>query len=254
MFGPKIEYKTPAQIAIMRRAGVVVADVLATVREAAVPGVTTGDLDQLAREVIARHGATSNFLGYHGFPGVICTSVNEEVVHTIPGSRELREGDLLSVDAGAVVDGWHGDAAVTVEVGEVDPADAELSRVTEAALWAGIEAAQVGARLGDVGHAIESVVRAAGDYGIVQGFTGHGIGTAMHQDPDVPNEGQRGKGLRLKPGLVIAVEPMVSRGSPHTRILDDEWTAVTVDGSRAAHWEHTVALTPDGPQVLTLPA
>ncbi|MFT4298315.1 MAG: type I methionyl aminopeptidase [Aeromicrobium sp.] len=253
MFGPKIEYKTPEQIAVMRRAGAVVAEMLAAVREAVVPGVSTGDLDQVARRVLAEHGATSNFLGYHGFPATICTSVNEEVVHTIPGERVLREGDLISVDAGAVIDRWHGDAAITVGVGQVDPADAELSRVTEAALYAGIEAARAGARIGDIGHAIESFVRSAGEYGIVRGFTGHGIGTAMHQDPDVPNEGQRGKGMRLKPGLVIAIEPMVSRGSAYTRILDDEWTAVTVDGSRAAHWEHTVAITPDGPQILTLP-
>lgn len=254
MFGRGVEYKTADQIAVMRRAGVVVADVLQSVREAVAPGATTRDLDAVARAVIARHGATSNFLGYHGFPAVICTSVNDEVVHGIPGDRELVAGDLVSVDAGAVIDGWHGDAAVTVAVGDVDPADAELSRVTEAALWAGIEAARPGARLGDIGHAITASVRAAGDYGIVEGFTGHGIGTAMHMDPDVPNTGRAGQGMKLKPGLVIAIEPMVSRGSPYTQILEDDWTAVTVDGSRAAHWEHTVAITTDGPVVLTLPA
>ncbi len=261
MFGRSVEYKTADQIAVMRRAGAVVAEMHAAVREAVAPGVTTRDLDAVARGVLDRLGATSNFLGYGahgasgagGFPGVICTSVNDEVVHGIPGDRELVSGDLVSVDAGAIIDGWHGDAAVTVAVGEVDPADAELSRVTEAALWAGVEAARPGARLGDIGHAIASSVRDAGDYGIVEGFTGHGIGTAMHQDPDVPNTGRPGHGLRLKPGLVIAIEPMVSRGSPYTQILEDGWTAVTIDGSRAAHWEHTVAITADGPVVLTLP-
>jgi len=261
-FGPRVELKTPEQIAVMREAGIVVADVLASVRDAVAPGVSTHELDLVARDVIGRHGATSNFLGYGaqgpsgagGFPGVICTSVNAEVVHGIPGPRVLAVGDLVSVDAGAVVDGWHGDAAITVAVGEVDPADAELSRVTEAALWAGIRAAQPGGRLGDIGAAISASIRAAGDYGIVEGFTGHGIGTAMHQDPDVPNTGVAGRGLRLKPGLVIAIEPMVSRGSPHTQILADDWTAVTVDGSRAAHFEHTVAITAEGPVVLTLPA
>ncbi|WP_229051863.1 type I methionyl aminopeptidase [Aeromicrobium sp. Leaf350] len=254
MFGRSVEYKSAEQIAVMRRAGIVVADVLATVREAVAPGVTTLDLDAVARGVIDRHGATSNFLGYHGFPAVICTSVNDEVVHGIPGERVLAAGDLVSVDAGAIVEGWHGDAAITVAVGEVSPAAAELSRVTEAALWAGVEAAQPGARLGDVGHAIATSIAAAGDYGIVEGFTGHGIGTEMHQDPDVPNIGRAGSGMRLKPGLVIAIEPMVSLGSPYTQILEDDWTAVTVDGSRAAHWEHTVAITADGPVVLTLPA
>lgn len=253
MFGSRIEYKTPEQVAVMRRAGSVVAAVLARVRETVAPGVTTAELDAVAREVIAEHGATSNFLGYHGFPGVICTSVNDEVVHGIPGPRVLAEGDLISIDAGAVVDGWHGDAAITVAVGAIDEADAELSRVTQAALRAGVAAARVGARLGDISHAIEQAVRSAGDYGIAEGFTGHGIGTQMHMDPDVPNSGRAGRGMKLRAGLVIAIEPMLTRGSPYTRILDDEWTAVTVDGSRAAHWEHTVAITPDGPQILTLP-
>ncbi|MDF1704532.1 MAG: type I methionyl aminopeptidase [Aeromicrobium sp.] len=261
MFGRSVEYKTADQIAVMRRAGAVVAEMHAAVRAAVAPGVTTRELDLVAREVLARHGATSNFLGYGargasgegGFSGVICTSVNDEVVHGIPGERILRDGDLVSVDAGAVVEGWHGDAAITVPVGTVSAADAELSRVTEAALWAGIEAARPGARLGDIGHAIAATIRAAGDYGIVEGFTGHGIGTAMHMDPDVANTGRPGHGMKLKPGLVIAIEPMVSRGSPYTQILEDDWTAVTIDGSRAAHWEHTVAVTAAGPVVLTLP-
>ncbi len=261
MFGREIELKTPAQVDAMRVAGLVVADMLATVREAVAPGVTTGDLDEVAREVLTRHGATSNFLNYGahgsagegGFAGVICTSVNDEVVHGVPGSRRLVDGDIISVDAGAIVDGWHGDAAMTVGVGQVDPADTALSRVTEHALWAGIAAARAGARLGDIGHAIESSISAAGDYGIVDEFTGHGIGTAMHMDPDVPNVGRPGRGMRLKVGLVIAIEPMVTRGSARTRVLADDWTMVTTDGSRAAHWEHTVAITEDGPRVLTSP-
>lgn len=261
LFGRGVEYKTPEQVELMRAPGLVVADMLATVRAAAVVGVTTGELDRLAREVLARHGAASNFLDYAadehgegGFQGVICTSVNDEVVHGVPGDRVLADGDVVSIDAGAIVQGWHGDAAITVGVGQVAPADQALIDITREALWAGIEQARPGRHLGDIGHAIESVVRAAGDYGIVQGFTGHGIGTAMHQSPDVPNEGRAGRGLKLRAGLVIAIEPMVTHGSPYTRILDDEWTAVSVDGSRGAHWEHTVAITENGPWVLTDPA
>ncbi|EFQ81825.1 methionine aminopeptidase, type I [Aeromicrobium marinum DSM 15272] len=259
MFGRGVEIKTPDQVAVMRSAGLVVAECLARVRAAVAPGVTTAELDAIARACIAEHGATSNFLGYGatdlagtgGFPGVICTSVNDEVVHGIPGDRALREGDVISIDCGAVVDGWHGDAAVTVAVGTVAPEVAELASVTEAALWEGIAAAQPGGRLGDVGHAVQACVRAHGDYGIVDAFTGHGIGTAMHQEPDVPNTGRRGRGLRLSPGLVIAIEPMLTLGSPSVRILADDWTAVSADGSWAAHVEHSVAVTPEGPWVLT---
>ena len=235
----------------MREAGLVVARTLAGLREAVAPGVSTGDLDALARELIAGQGATSNFLGYHGFPGVICTSVSEEVVHGIPGSRVLRDGDLVSIDCGAIVDGWHGDAAITVPVGDVDPEALRLSEVTREAMWQGIAALRVGNRLGDIGHAVSSSVHGAGEYGVVEGYTGHGIGTEMHQDPDVPNVGRPGKGLRLVEGMVLAIEPMVTLGSPETATLEDDWTVVTVDGSWASHWEHTCALTATGVWVLT---
>ncbi|MGJ9413134.1 type I methionyl aminopeptidase [Aeromicrobium sp. CF4.19] len=259
MFGRGIELKTTDQIACMRRAGLVVAEMLAAVREAAGPGVTTSDLDAVAREVIAARGATSNFLGYGadgpvpGFPGVICTSVNDEVVHGIPGRRILREGDLVSIDCGAVVEGWHGDAAVTFGVGELAPQDRRLSEVTEDALWAGIAAGAVGRRVGDISHAVQSSVEAAGEYGLADGFTGHGIGSAMHQPPDVPNVGRPGRGARIVEGLVLAIEPMVVNGDPQVRTLDDEWTVVSSDGSRAAHHEHSVTWTRDGAWVLTAP-
>ena len=257
MFGRGIEIKTPEQVALMRRAGLVVAHALAAVRETVAPGVTTAELDAVAHDPIRAHGATSNFLhsgaepGVPGFPGVICASVNDEVVHGIPGSRELRKGDVVSIDCGAIVDGWHGDAAVTVTVGEVAPEVQQLVDDTERALWAGIAAGGVGRRVGDVSQAIERSVRSSGDYGIADGYTGHGIGTAMHQAPDVPNVGRAGKGPRIVPGLVLAVEPMVTLGSPDTRTLDDHWTVVSDDGSWAAHWEHTVTWTADGAWVLT---
>jgi methionyl aminopeptidase len=257
VFGRGIEIKTPEQVALMRRAGLVVAHALEAVRETVAPGVTTAELDAVAHDTIRAHGATSNFLQYGaepgvpGFPGVICASVNDEVVHGIPGSRVLREGDVVSIDCGAIVDGWHGDSAVTVTVGEVAPEVQQLVDDTERALWAGIAAGGVGRRVGDVSHAIERSVRAAGDYGIADGYTGHGIGTAMHQAPDVPNVGRAGKGPRIVPGLVLAVEPMVTLGSADTRTLDDHWTVVSDDGSWAAHWEHTVTWTPDGAWVLT---
>jgi methionyl aminopeptidase len=251
VFGRGIEIKTPAQIASMRRAGLVVASTLALLRETAAAGMTTRELDTIAHEHIRSQGATSNFLGYHGFTGVICTSVNDEVVHGIPGPRTLREGDLLSIDCGAVVDGWHGDSAVTLAIGQVPDEVAALMRVTEDAMWHGIAAAALGGRVSDISHAVETSVTAAGDYGIVEGFTGHGIGSAMHQPPDVPNVGRPGRGPKLVTGLALAVEPMVSLGSAETRTLDDDWTAVTVDGSWAAHFEHTFTLTEAGAWVLT---
>ncbi len=252
-----VEIKTPAQIAVMREAGLVVARTLQLLREAVRPGVSTGELDALARESIHAQGATSNFLGYgagsstQGFPGVICTSVNDEVVHGIPGRRVLCEGDVVSIDCGAVVDGWHGDAAITVPVGTVTDEVAELVRVTEDALWRGIAAASLDGRVGDIGAAVEGSIRAAGDYGIVDDFTGHGIGTAMHQPPDVYNVAGRGRGPKLVRGLALAVEPMVTLGSPDTRTLADDWTAVTADGSWAAHHEHTFTLTDTGTWVLS---
>lgn len=255
MFGrERIEYKTAVQVASMRRAGLVVADAHAAVRDAIRPGATTADLDAVAAEVIAAAGATPSFLGYHGYPATLCVSVNDEVVHGIPGARVLEPGDVVSVDCGAIVDGWHGDAAFTVVLPEADPADVELSRVTEDCMWAGIAVLATGERLGEVGDAVEDVVEAAGaSYGLVQEYVGHGIGSAMHQPPEVLNYRTREKGPRLKAGLCVAVEPMLTRGSRMTQVLEDDWTVVTVDGSRAAHWEHTVAIGPEGVWVLTAP-
>ncbi|WP_022917274.1 type I methionyl aminopeptidase [Ruania albidiflava] len=253
MFGRGIEYKTPDQIRLMRTAGLVVADIHHAVRAAIAPGVSTGALDTVAQDVLDRAGATSNFLGYHGFPGRLCVSVNSEIVHGIPGARVIQPGDVVSVDAGAVVDGWHGDAAFTAVVpaeAGTDPGDEALVRTTEAAMWAGIAALATGKRLGDVGAAVED---ASYDYGIVREYTGHGIGTAMHQEPDVPGYRTGRRGPALRPGLCVAVEPMLTRGGEATQVLDDGWTVVSVDGSRAAHFEHTVAVHSRGIWVLTAP-
>lgn len=253
-----IELKTPEQVRLMRRAGLVVQRGLAAMSAAAVPGVTTAQIDQVGREVLASAGATSSFLGYGAgwgmppFPGVACISVNDEIVHGIPGERVLVEGDLVSIDFGAIVDGWHGDSAVTVEVGTVAPALHALSEATRRSMWAGIAAARVGARLGDVGAAVEDSIDAEDvEYDIVTEYTGHGIGTQMHMDPDVPNVGRPGRGMKLKAGLVIAIEPMITLGSAESETLADEWTVVTRDHQAACHWEHTVALTPGGVWVLT---
>ncbi|MDT9594327.1 type I methionyl aminopeptidase [Nocardioides zeae] len=246
-----VELKTPGQLDAMRRAGLVVGRTLAALSDTVRPGMTTAALDAVAEELIRADGATPSFLGYQGFPASTCISVNDEVVHGIPGPRVLGEGDVVSIDCGAIVDGYHGDAAVTVTLGEVRREVAELLRVTEDALWAGIGAARLGGRIGDVSHAVESHVRGAGAYGIVEDFTGHGIGTAMHQPPDVPNLGRPGKGLRITEGLAIAIEPMVVLGDQANDTLDDDWTVVTRDGSTAAHFEHTVTVTPDGVWVLT---
>lgn len=260
MFGRGIELKTTDELAVMREAGLVVAAMLQAVRSAVAPGVTTGDLDALAREVLAEHGATSNFLGYGaedgvpGFAGVICTSVDDEVVHGIPGRRVLREGDVVSIDAGAVIDGWHGDAATTIAVGEVTPDVAGLLRASEQALEAGIAAGRLGGRVGDISAAIEQSVRGSAGLELTDGYTGHGIGSAMHQPPDVPNVGRAGRGARIVPGLVLAIEPMVTLGTHENRTLDDGWTVVTTDGSWASHHEHSVTWTEDGPWVLTAPA
>lgn len=249
----RIEYKTTEQVRAMRRAGLVVAAAHEAVRDAARPGVTTADLDRLAAEVIRDAGATPSFLGYHGFPAVLCVSVNEEIVHGIPGQRVLAPGDVVSVDCGAIVDGWHGDAAFTLVLDDADPADLALSRTTEDAMWAGITAL-AGDRLGLVGDAVEQVVAEARvPYGIVQEYVGHGIGSAMHQPPDVLNYSVKDRGPRLRPGMCLAVEPMLVRGRRHARVLADDWTVVTADGSRAAHWEHTVAILEGGLWVLTAP-
>ena len=251
MFERGIEIKTPAQIESMRSAGRVVASTLELLRRTAVAGITTAELDTIAHDHIRSQGATSNFLGYHGFTGVSCTSVNDQVVHGIPGTRALRDGDIISIDCGAIVDGWHGDAATTVAIGEVPAEVTELMRVTEEALWRGIAAARLGGRVSDISHAVEETVDSAGDYGIVEGYTGHGIGSAMHQPPNVPNYGKAGRGPKLVKGLALAVEPMVTLGSPETRTLADDWTVVTTDGSWAAHYEHTFTLTDTGAWVLT---
>jgi len=247
----RIQLKSADDIALMRAAGLVVAGTLATLREAVAAGITTRDLDELAAAEIRAAGARPSFLGYQGFPATICTSVNDEVVHGIPGARVLREGDVVSIDCGAIVEGWHGDAAVTVGVGEVAPELSELMRVCEEAMWRGIAAAAPGGRVSDIGHAVESFVSGCGDYGIVEDYTGHGIGSEMHQPPDVPNYGRPGRGPRLVTGIALAVEPMLTLGSRRTRLLDDGWTVVTADGSYAAHFEHTFALTASGPEVLT---
>ncbi|MCG5431838.1 type I methionyl aminopeptidase [Mycobacterium sp. MYCO198283] len=252
-----VAQRSAAELDAMAAAGAVVAAALLAVRNAARPGVTTLELDGIAEAVIRDAGAVPSFLGYHGFPGSICSSVNDRVVHGIPSATEvLAAGDLVSIDCGAILDGWHGDSAVTFGVGALIPADEALSEATKSSMEAGIAAMLPGNRLTDVSHAIESGTRAAERrfdraFGIVEGYGGHGIGRQMHMDPFLPNEGVPGKGPYLAPGSVLAIEPMLTLGTRRTRVLDDEWTVVTTDGSRAAHWEHTVAVTEDGPRVLT---
>jgi methionyl aminopeptidase len=248
-----ITRKSSGQIALMRRAGKVVAEMHEVCIRAAKPGATTLDVDRVAREVIERRGAVSNFLGYHGFPAVVCTSPNDVIVHGIPSETVvLEEGDILSIDCGAIVEGWHADAAVTVPVGEVDDESKRLIQVTRASLEAAIEQVVAGRQLGDIGAAVEGKAEAAG-FTVVREYVGHGIGTAMHEDPQVPNYGPPGRGMRLKEGHVLAIEPMVNAGGPETELLDDGWTVVTRDGRRSAHFEHTIAVTDHGPEVLTLP-
>ena len=236
----------------MRQAGAVVARIHEVVRAAARPGVTLFHLDSLAADVIADGGCTSNFLNYHGFPANICLSVGSEIVHGIPSKRELKEGDVLSLDAGAIYDGWHADAAITFGIGEISSESARLIEVTEKAMWAGIEISRPGTRLGDIGHAVSQVAEPHG-YGVVREYTGHGIGLQMHEEPQVLNYGDPGKGMKLKAGMAICIEPMFNLGTHETRVLADNWTVVTADGTISAHFEHTIAITPDGPEVLTLP-
>jgi methionyl aminopeptidase len=220
---------------------------------AAKPGATTMDVDVAAREVLERRGARSNFLNYHGFPAVVCTSPNEVIVHGIPSEKVvLEDGDILSIDCGAIIEGWHADAAITVPVGEIDDESKRLLEVTRACLEDAIEEIVAGNRLGDIGHAVESRALAAG-FGVVREYVGHGIGTAMHEEPQVPNYGPPGRGLKLKVGHVLAIEPMINAGGEATQLLDDGWTVVTRDGRRSAHFEHTIACTEHGPEVLTLP-
>jgi len=248
-----ITRKNAEQLALMRRAGEVVAEMHAVCIRAAVPGATTLDVDRLAREVLAERGARSNFLGYHGFPAVVCTSPNDVIVHGIPSADVvLQEGDILSIDCGAIIEGWHADAAVTVPVGEVDDESTRLVDVTRASLDAAIEQVVEGHRLGDVGAAVEGIAESAG-FSVVREYVGHGIGTAMHEDPNVANYGPAGRGMKLKEGHVFAIEPMVNAGTAETEVLDDGWTVVTRDGCRSAHFEHTIAVTDHGPEVLTLP-
>ena len=252
-----IEIKTQAEVALMREAGLVVGRTLEALRAAAVPGVTTAELDELAEASIRDAGAIPSFKGYRAhpavppFPGSICASVNDEIVHGIPGPRAPRDGDVLSIDCGAILDGWHGDAAITVAIGEVPEEVRKLMRVCEEAMWRGFAAARLGGHVSDISAAVESYVRSQGSYGIVEEYGGHGIGTAMHQAPHVLNYGRPGRGPRLRQGLVLAVEPMLTLGARFTRELDDHWTVATADGSVAAHFEHTFTVTEAGPWVLT---
>ncbi|MGW4367581.1 type I methionyl aminopeptidase [Nocardia takedensis] len=253
-----VPFRTAGELDAMAAAGEVVGRALVAVRAAAAPGVSTLDLDEVAEQVIREAGAVPSFKGYHGFPASICASVNDRVVHGIPTAGEvLAEGDLVSIDCGAILDGWHGDSAWTFGVGAIIEADRLLSEATKLSMEAGIAAMLPDNRLSDVSHAIELGTRAAEEqhgrsYGIVDGYGGHAIGREMHMDPFLANEGAPGKGPRLVVGSVLAIEPMLTLGTVDTKILDDDWTVVTIDGSRAAHWEHTVAVTEDGPRILTL--
>lgn len=248
-----ITIKNEAEFARMARAGRAVAEVLSSVREAAGPGVSMTELDALAAEIIRAHDCRPSFLGYHGYPATICTSPNHVIVHGIPDGYRLREGDILSIDAGAIHEGFHADAAVTFPIGEVEPEVEKLLASTEEALAAAIGQVRPGARLGDIGHAVQTVAEGAG-FAVVKEYVGHGIGRQMHEEPQVPNYGSPGKGLKLRTGMAICIEPMVNVGEAGTRLLDDGWTVVTADGSLSAHFEHTVALTADGVRVMTAKA
>jgi methionyl aminopeptidase len=249
---PEIQVKSPEEIGRMYAAGQVVARTLSVLKESVRPGITTAELDAIAEREIRGAGAVPSFLGYFGYPASICTSVNEQVVHGIPSPEQvLRPGDVISIDCGAILDGWHGDSALSVAVGAIDPADQAMLDACEASMWAGIAQAVEGKRLGDISHAVERSVLRAGDYGLIREYTGHGIGTEMHMDPVVRNYGPPGQGPRLRSGMALAIEPMITRGARHVAELDDGWTVITTDGSRAAHFEHTIAITPDGPWVLT---
>ncbi len=242
--------KSASDFADMRRAGRVVAKIHEALREAAKPGVSLLELDAIAARITRDGKTTSNFLNYQGFPAHTCLSVNEQIVHGIPGDRRLADGDVLGIDAGAIYEGWHADAAITVPVGQVSAEAAALIAATEKAMWAGIAKSTIGTRLGDVGHAIGSVAEKHG-YGIVREYTGHGIGRHMHEEPQVLNYGRPGTGMKLRKGMAICIEPMFNLGGDATEVLEDGWTVVTADGAISAHFEHTVAITPDGPQVLT---
>ena len=242
--------RTTEEIDKMRRAGRVVKEMHEVTREAIRPGVTTAELDKLAREVLERRNARSNFLNYHGFPAVICASPNDMIVHGIPGDYVLEEGDIISIDCGAIIEGYHADAAYTAPVGQVTPEAERLMQVTKESLDAALEVMVDGNRLSDIGHAVQTVAEAAG-YSVVREYVGHAIGTAMHEEPQVPNYGDPGKGPRLRTGHVFAVEPMVNMGKPQTFLMEDGWSVMTADGALSAHFEHTIAIMEDGPEVLT---
>jgi methionyl aminopeptidase len=242
--------KTPREIQLMREAGRIVAMAHEELKKHIQPGITTKELDNIAEKFIKQHGATPSFLGYNGFSGSICVSVNEELVHGIPGKRVLKEGDIVSLDIGAQYNGYHGDSAWTYAVGKIDDEAQRLLDVTEKSLYAGLEKAKPGARLSDISHAIQTFVEAEG-FSIVREYVGHGIGQSLHEDPQIPNYGPPGKGPRLKPGMALAIEPMVNAGSRYVKTLSDNWTVVTVDGKKCAHFEHTIAITETGFEVLT---
>jgi methionyl aminopeptidase len=242
--------KSPREIDLMRKAGRIVAEVLEILRDAAKPGVSTADLDRIAKREIASRGGVPSFYGYLGYPAHICTSFNEQIVHGIPGARKIKDGDLVSIDCGAIYQGYHGDSAITLCIGDVPEEARRLVEDTRQSMVVGIEAARAGARLGDVSHAIQSYAEPRG-YGIIREYVGHGIGQAMHEEPNVPNYGPPGRGIPLKTGLALAIEPMLTLGDWRTVVARDGWTVSTKDGSLSAHWEHTIAVAEDGPEVLT---
>jgi methionyl aminopeptidase len=244
--------KSQAEIKIMREAGRIVALTHRELAKWIEPGITTRELDAIAEKEIRKYGATPSFKGYNGFPGSICTSVNEELVHGIPGTRKLVEGDIISIDIGAKYQGYHGDSAWTYAVGKISEEDQKLMKVTEESLYKGLEQARPDRRLSDISHAIESYVLPFG-FSIVREYVGHGIGKDLHEDPQIPNYGPPGRGPRLKPGMVLAIEPMVNAGERHVITLEDDWTVVTLDGSKCAHYEHTIVITEEGYEILTLP-
>jgi len=249
-----IQIKSLDQLKLMRAAGKIVWKTLTEIKSAAAIGVTTVELDEIARNILAANGATSSFLGYHGYPSVICASVNEEVVHGIPNKRKLQNGDVLSIDFGAIVDGWHADAAISFGIGEIETADQKLMQTCEESMWVGIAAGKVGASLTDISAAVEGHIKSKGVYGILREYGGHGIGSEMHQEPHILNYGKAGAGPKLEIGMALAIEPMITRGSEKMKVLSDEWTVVSQDNSRGAHFEHSFALLPDGkPFVLTAP-
>ena len=245
-----ITIKSPQEMEAMARAGAIVGSTLTLLKRSVEPGMTTRDQEKIAYQEITRCGAQPTFKGYLGFPASICASVNQEIVHGIPGKRVLQEGDIIKLDVGATIDGFIGDAAVSVPVGQVTPEAISLMDVTRESLELGIKAAQPGNRIGDIGYAVQTYAESRG-YGVVREFVGHGVGRFLHEDPQVPNYGDAGKGQLLRAGMCIAIEPMLNIGDWHTRILDDHWTVVTKDGSLSAHFEHTIAITEDGPQILT---